>query len=66
MIVTIQTEKTIQLNLTEQQFNLIWSVLNEFELDDDLDIAVRNDTLDEMETIMEELGLEEFGDPDEV
>jgi hypothetical protein len=66
MIITMQTEKTIQLNLTEQQFNLIWSVLNEFELDDDLDIAVRNDTLDEMETIMEELGLEEFGDPDEV
>lgn len=66
MIVTVETEKTIQLNLTEQQFNLIWGVLNEFELDNDLDIAVRCDTLNEMETIMEEMGLMEFGDPNEV
>ena len=66
MIVTVETEKTIQLNLTEQQFNLIWGVLNVIELEDNLDIAVRSDTLNEMETIMEELGLEEFGDPEEV
>jgi hypothetical protein len=66
MIVTVETQKTIQLNLTEQQFNLIWGVLNEVELDDNLDIAVRNDTLNEMETIMEEMGLEEFGNPEEV
>jgi hypothetical protein len=66
MIVTVETQKTIQLNLTEQQFNLIWGVLNEVELDDNLDIAVCNDTLNEMETIMEEMGLEEFGNPEEV
>lgn len=60
------TEKTIQMNLTEEQFNLIWGVLNEYELAEELDIQVRNQTLNEMENIMEELGLEVFGDPEEV
>jgi hypothetical protein len=60
------TDKTIQMNLTEQQFNLIWGVLNEYELTDELDISVRIQTLNEMEDIMEELGLEVFGDPEEV
>ena len=48
-------EKTIQMNLTEQQFNLIWSVLNEYELTEELDIQVRNQTLNAMEDIMEDL-----------
>jgi hypothetical protein len=58
------TEKTIQLNLTEEQFNMIWNalVLSENELLDEGDIRVRIETLNEMEDIMEELGLEVFGD----
>ena len=58
------TEKTIQLNLTEEQFNMIWNalVLSEDELVDEGDIMVRIETLNEMEDIMEELGLEVFGD----
>ena len=66
MIVTMQTEKTIQFNLTEQQFNLIWNALNDLEVEDGLDIVVQNNTLNEMENIMEDLGLMEFGDPNEV
>ena len=60
------TEKTIQLNLTEEQFNMIWNalVLSEDELVDEGDIMVRIETLNEMEDIMEELGLEVFGDVD--
>ena len=54
------TNKTIQMNLTEQQFNLIWGVLNEYELEEELDIQVCNETLNEMEDIMEQLGLEKF------
>jgi len=58
------TEKTIQLNLTEEQFNMIWNalVLSEDEMVDEGDIRVRIETLNEMENIMEELGLEVFGD----
>jgi len=61
------TEKTIQLNLTEEQFNMIWNalVLSEDELVDEGDIMVRIETLNEMEDIMEELGLEVFGDVDD-
>jgi len=61
------TEKTIQLNLTEEQFNMIWNalVLSEDELVDEGDIRVRIETLNEMEDIMEELGLEVFGDVDD-
>lgn len=60
------TNKTIQMNLTKEQFNLIWGVLNEYELEEELDIRVCNQTLNEMEDIMEQLGLEKFGDPEEV
>jgi hypothetical protein len=61
------TEKTIQLNLTEEQFNMIWNslVLSENEMVDEGDIKVRIETLNEMEVIMEELGLEVFGDADD-
>jgi len=61
------TEKTIQLNLTEEQFNVIWNalVLSENEMVDEGDIRVRIETLNEMEDIMEELGLEVFGDADD-
>jgi hypothetical protein len=61
------TEKTIQLNLTEEQFNMIWNalVLSEDEMVDEGDIRVRIETLNEMEVIMEELGLEVFGDADD-
>jgi len=61
------TEKTIQLNLTEEQFNVIWNalVLSEDEMVDEGDIRVRIETLNEMEDIMEELGLEVFGDADD-
>ena len=61
------TEKTIQLNLTEEQFNMIWNalVLSEDEMVDEDDIRVRIETLNEMEDIMEELGLEVFGDNEE-
>jgi hypothetical protein len=64
---TTMTEKTIQLNLTEEQFNVIWNalVLSENEMVDDGDIKVRIETLNEMEDIMEELGLEVFGDVDD-
>jgi hypothetical protein len=64
---TTMTEKTIQLNLTEEQFNMIWNalVLSEDEMADDGDIRVRIETLNEMEDIMEELGLEVFGDADD-
>ena len=61
------TEKTIQMNLTEGQFNMIWNalVLSENEMVDEGDIRVRIETLNEMEDIMEELGLEVFGDADD-
>jgi len=61
------TEKTIQLNLTEGQFNMIWNalVLSADELVDEDDIRVNIETLNEMEDIMEELGLEVFGDVDD-
>ena len=61
------TEKTIQLNLTEGQFNMIWNalVLSENEMVDEGDIEVYIETLDEMEVIIEELGLEVFGDADD-
>ena len=61
------TEKTIQLNLTEEQFNIIWNalVLSENEIVDEGDIRVYVETLNEMEVIMEELGLEVFGDADD-
>jgi ribosome assembly protein YihI (activator of Der GTPase) len=62
------SEKTIQMNLTEEQFNMIWNalVLSENEMVDDEDEKVRCDLLNRMEVIMEELGLEVFGDPDDV
>ena len=61
------TEKPIQLNLTEEQFNIIWNalVLSEDEMVDEGDIRVYVETLNEMEVIMEELGLEVFGDADD-
>jgi ribosome assembly protein YihI (activator of Der GTPase) len=61
------TEKTIQLNLTEEQFNIIWNalVLSENEIVDEGDIMVYVETLNEMEEIMEELGLEVFEDADD-
>ena len=61
------TEKTIQMNLTEEQFNMIWNalVLSEDEMVDEDDIRVNIETLNEMEDIMEELGLEVFGDVDD-
>ena len=61
------TEKTIQLNLTEEQFNIIWNamVLSVDEIVDEGDIRVFDETLNEMEDIMEELGLEVFGDADD-
>jgi hypothetical protein len=61
------TEKPIQLNLTEEQFNIIWNalVLSENEMVDEGDIGVYIETLNEMEDIVEELGLEVFGDVDD-
>jgi hypothetical protein len=61
------TEKPIQLSLTEEQFNIIWNalVLSENEMVDEGDIRVRVETLNEMEDIMEEHGLEVFGDVDD-
>ena len=61
------TKKTIQMNLTEEQFNMIWNalVLSEDEMVDEGDIRVRVETLNEMEDIMKELGLEVFGDLDD-
>ena len=61
------TEKPIQLNLTEGQFNIIWNalVLSEDEMVDERDIRIHTETLNEMEDIMEELGLEVFGDDDD-
>ena len=49
------TDKTIRMDLTEHQFNLIWNVLNEYELKEEIDIRVCNKTLDEMEDIVEKL-----------
>jgi len=61
------TEKTIQMNLTEEQFNMIWNalVLSADEMTDEDDIRVNIETLNEMEVIMEEHGLEVFGDVDD-
>ena len=61
------TEKTIQMNLTEEQFNIIWNamVLSENEMVDEGDIGVFVETLNEMEDIMEQHGLEVFGDVDD-
>ena len=61
------TEKTIQMNLTEEQFNIIWNamVLSENEMVDEGDIRVFVETLNEMEDIMEQHGLEVFGDVDD-
>jgi hypothetical protein len=61
------TEKTIQMNLTEEQFNMIWNalVLSGDELVDEDDIGVHIEILNEMEDIMEELGLVVFGDVDD-
>ena len=46
---------------------MIWNalVLSEDELVDEDDIRVNIETLNEMEVIMEELGLEVFGDVDD-
>jgi len=56
------TEKPIQLNLTEEQFNMIWNalVLSADELTDEDDIRINIETLNEMEDVMEELGLVVF------
>ena len=61
------TEKPIQMNLTEEQFNMIWNalVLSWDEMVDEDDIRVNIEILDEMEDIMEEHGLEVFGDVDD-
>jgi hypothetical protein len=60
-------KKTIQLNLTEEQFNMIWNalVLSGDEIVDEGDIGVFVETLNEMEDIMEQHGLEVFGDVDD-
>jgi hypothetical protein len=60
-------EKTIQMNLTEGQFNMIWNamVLCENDIVDEDDIRVFVETLNEMEDIMEQHGLEVFGDVDD-
>ena len=61
------TEKTIQMNLTEEQFNIIWNamVLSEDKMVDEDDYKVFVETINEMEDIMEEHGLEIFGDVDD-
>jgi len=61
------TEKTIQMNLTEGQFNMIWNalVLSADEMVDEDDIRVNIETLNEMEDIMEEHGFVVFGDVDD-
>jgi hypothetical protein len=61
------TEKSIQMNLTEEQFNMIWNamVLCENDIVDEDDIRVFVETLNEMEDIMEQHGLEVFGDVDD-
>jgi hypothetical protein len=63
----MRTEKTIQMNLTEEQFNIIWNamVLSEDEMVDENDFKVFDKTINEMEDIMEEHGLEVFGDVDD-
>ena len=52
------TDKTIRMELTEHQFNLIWNVLNQYEPKEEIDIRVCNQTLDEMEYIVEKLIVE--------
>ena len=61
------TEKPIQMNLTEEQFNMIWNalVLSADEMVDEDDIRVNIETLNEMEDIMEEHGMVVFGDVDD-
>ena len=61
------TEKPIQMNLTEEQFNMIWNalVLSADEMTDEDDIRVNIETLNEMEDLMEQHGLEVFGDVDD-
>jgi hypothetical protein len=61
------TEKSIQMNLTEEQFNMIWNalVLSGDELVDEGDIRIHIEILNEMEDIMEQHGLEVFGDADD-
>ena len=60
-------EKTIQMNLTQEQFNMIWNalVLSADEMVDENEIRVNIETLDEMEVIMEEHGMVVFGDVDD-
>ena len=60
-------EKPIQLNLTEEQFNIIWNamVLSEDKMVDEDDYKVFVETISEMEDIMEQHGLEIFGDVDD-
>ena len=51
----------IQLNLTEKEFNLIWGVLNEFELKDEDDVKVNINLLNKLEDKIEEIDPNFFG-----
>jgi hypothetical protein len=51
----------IQLNLTEKEFNLIWGVLNEFELNDEDDVKVNINLLNKLEDKIEEIDPNFFG-----
>ena len=58
------TDKTIQMNLTEEQFNIVWNamVLSEDKMVDEDDFKVFVETINEMEDLMEQHGLEVFGE----
>ena len=51
----------IQLNLTEKEFNLIWGVLNEFELEDEDDVKVNINLLNKLEDKIAEIDPNFFG-----
>ena len=51
----------IQLNLTEKEFNLIWGVLNEFELKDEDDVKVNINLLNKLEDKIAEIDPNFFG-----
>jgi hypothetical protein len=51
----------IQLNLTEKEFNLIWGILNEFELEDEDDVKVNINLLNKLEDKIAEIDPNFFG-----
>lgn len=56
---------TIQLNLTEEQFNLIWNIMNDDDIMDDAltdetDVQVWNELINVMEEVTEEIEEVEF------